>query len=44
MWAIVIKQYGGPDVLGIEERPVPEPKADQVLIHVKAPVICDSPP
>ncbi len=36
MQAIVITQYGGPEVLAIEERPVPEPKADQVLIQVKA--------
>jgi NADPH2:quinone reductase len=36
MRAIVIKQYGGPEVLAIEERPQPTPKADQVLIQVKA--------
>ncbi len=36
MKAIVIKQYGGPEVLAIEERPMPEPKAGQVLIEVKA--------
>jgi NADPH:quinone reductase-like Zn-dependent oxidoreductase len=36
MRAIVIKQYGGPEVLAIEERPFPKPKADQVLIQVKA--------
>jgi NADPH:quinone reductase len=36
MRAIVIKQYGDPDVLSIEERPDPEPKPDHVLIEVKA--------
>src|SRR5690349_23624010 len=36
MRAIVIKQYGGPEVLAIEDRPDPEPKAGEVLIEVKA--------
>jgi NADPH:quinone reductase len=36
MRAIVIKQYGGPDVLSIEERPDPKPQSGQVLIEVKA--------
>ena len=36
MRAIVIKQYGGPEVLAIEDRPEPAPQADQVLIQVKA--------
>jgi NADPH2:quinone reductase len=36
MRAIVIKQYGGPEVLAIEERPIPEPKPSHVLIEVKA--------
>jgi NADPH:quinone reductase len=36
MRAIVIKQYGGPDVLAIEERPDPQPEAGQVVIEVKA--------
>jgi NADPH:quinone reductase-like Zn-dependent oxidoreductase len=36
MRAIVIKQHGGPEVLTIEDRPEPTPKADQVLIQVKA--------
>jgi len=36
MKAIVIKQHGGPEVLTIEERPVPEPEHSQVLIEVKA--------
>jgi NADPH:quinone reductase-like Zn-dependent oxidoreductase len=36
MRAIVIKQYGGPDVLSIEERPDPKPQPGQVLIEVKA--------
>ena len=36
MRAIVIQQYGGPEVLAIEQRPVPQPKPGQVLIQVKA--------
>jgi NADPH:quinone reductase len=36
MRAIVIKKYGGPEVLSIEQRPDPEPGPDQVLIEVKA--------
>jgi len=36
MRAIVIKQYGGPDALAIEERPDPKPQAGQVVIQVKA--------
>ncbi|GLS23589.1 alcohol dehydrogenase [Labrys miyagiensis] len=36
MRAIVIKQYGGPDVLSIEERPDPKPQPGHVLIEVKA--------
>jgi len=36
MRAIVIKQYGGPEELAIQERPAPEPKPGHVLIEVKA--------
>jgi NADPH:quinone reductase-like Zn-dependent oxidoreductase len=36
MRAIVIKQSGGPEVLGIEERPEPKPAPGQVVIAVKA--------
>lgn len=36
MRAIVIKQYGGPEVLAIEQRPAPEPKPGHVIIEVKA--------
>jgi NADPH:quinone reductase-like Zn-dependent oxidoreductase len=36
MRAIVIKQYGGPDVLSIEERPDPKPQSGHILIEVKA--------
>jgi NADPH:quinone reductase-like Zn-dependent oxidoreductase len=36
MRAIVIKRYGGPDVLAIEERPDPRPEPGQVVIAVKA--------
>jgi NADPH:quinone reductase-like Zn-dependent oxidoreductase len=36
MRAIVIKQYGGAEVLAIEHRPAPDPKPDHVVIEVKA--------
>src|SRR5258707_13709259 len=36
MRAIVIKQYGTPDVLTIEERPEPEAKPGHVIVDVKA--------
>jgi len=36
MRAIVIKRYGGPEVLAIEARPDPEPAAGHVLVEVKA--------
>lgn len=36
MKAVVITQPGGPDVLELEERPIPSPTGDQVLIEVKA--------
>ena len=36
MRAIVIKQYGGPEVLALEERPAPDPKPGHVVIDVKA--------
>jgi NADPH:quinone reductase-like Zn-dependent oxidoreductase len=36
MRAIVINQYGGPEVLAIKERPIPEPKPGHVIIEVKA--------
>jgi NADPH:quinone reductase len=36
MRAIVIKQYGGPEVLQIEERPDPAPEPGHVTIEVKA--------
>jgi len=36
MRAIVIKQYGGPEVLALETRPDPEPQSGHVLIEVKA--------
>jgi NADPH:quinone reductase len=36
MRAIVIKQYGGPEVLALEERPEPQSKPGHVLIEVKA--------
>src|SRR5438046_9613357 len=36
MKAIVIHQYGGPDVLKYEDVPRPEPKDDQLLVRVIA--------
>jgi NADPH2:quinone reductase len=36
MRAIVIKQYGGPEVLALEDRPAPKPKPGHVIIEVKA--------
>jgi NADPH:quinone reductase-like Zn-dependent oxidoreductase len=36
MRAIVIKKYGDPDVLSIEERPDPKPKPGHIVIEVKA--------
>jgi NADPH2:quinone reductase len=36
MRAIIIKQYGGPEALAIEERPDPAPRSGHVLIEVKA--------
>jgi NADPH:quinone reductase-like Zn-dependent oxidoreductase len=36
MRATVIRDYGGPEVLTLAERPDPKPTADQVLIEVKA--------
>jgi NADPH:quinone reductase len=36
MRAIVIRQYGGPEVLALEERPDPVPERNHVVIDVKA--------
>ena len=36
MRAVVIREAGGPDVLKLESRPIPQPKAGWVLIKVKA--------
>jgi NADPH:quinone reductase-like Zn-dependent oxidoreductase len=36
MRAVVIRQAGGPEVLKIEDRPIPVPSAEQVLIRVEA--------
>ncbi|HEX4049326.1 MAG TPA: NADP-dependent oxidoreductase [Steroidobacteraceae bacterium] len=36
MQAIVQRGFGGPDVLKLERLPVPQPGADQVLVHVYA--------
>ncbi len=36
MRAIVVTRNGGPEVLALEERPAPEPAADQVVVDVGA--------
>jgi hypothetical protein len=36
MKAVVFRQYGGPEVLRIEEVEKPSPKADELLIRVHA--------
>lgn len=36
MRAVRIHSYGGPEVLVLEETPRPEPKAGEVLVHLKA--------
>src|SRR6202035_4768068 len=36
MKAAVIREAGGPEVLKIENRPIPAPKSGEVLIRVKA--------
>lgn len=36
MKAIVVRQFGGPDVMTVEEVPTPEPAASQVLVRVTA--------
>ena len=36
MKAIMVHQFGGPDVLQYEDVPRPEPKADEVLVRVMA--------
>lgn len=36
MKAVIIYEAGGPDVLKIEQRPVPKPQSGQVLIRVEA--------
>lgn len=36
MRVITASTYGGPDVLRVEERPAPQPRADEALVEVKA--------
>ncbi len=36
MKAVIIKEFGGPEVLKVENRPVPKPLAHEVLIQVMA--------
>src|SRR2546421_804966 len=36
MRGITASNYGGPEVLRVEERPAPQPQADDVLVEVKA--------
>lgn len=39
MKAVVVNQYGGPEVLKYQDAPRPEPKADEILVHVMAAAI-----
>ncbi|MBI2243503.1 MAG: NAD(P)-dependent alcohol dehydrogenase, partial [Nocardioides sp.] len=36
MKAVIYAQYGGPEVLRIEDMPIPSPAAGQVLVKVTA--------
>ena len=36
MRAIVVREFGGPDVMHVEERPTPKPGAGEVLVRVHA--------
>src|SRR5262252_5565472 len=36
MKAVIMREFGGPEVLRYEEIPAPHPRKDQVLIRVKA--------
>ena len=36
MRAILVREFGGPEVLKLEEIPTPQPATGQVLVHVKA--------
>ena len=36
MRAIRVREFGGPDVLRLEELPEPEPVDDEVLVRVQA--------
>lgn len=36
MKAIVVKQFGGPEVLTLDEVPTPKPQAGQILVRVRA--------
>jgi NADPH2:quinone reductase len=34
MLSVVVPRFGGPDVLKLVEKPVPQPAADQVLVKI----------
>lgn len=36
MRAVVLRSHGGPEVLGIEEIPTPQPGAEEILVQVRA--------
>src|SRR4029453_14396263 len=36
MRAIVVREFGGPDVMRVEERPTPKPGPGEVLVRVHA--------
>jgi len=39
MKAVRIHEYGGPEVLELEEAPMPKPASDEVLVKVYAPAL-----
>ncbi len=34
--AVVVREFGGPDRMGVEERPTPQPGPDEVLVRIRA--------
>lgn len=40
MRAVVMREFGGPDVLRVEELPVPEPGPGEVLLQIRACGVC----
>lgn len=40
MKAVVVNQFGGPEVLHLEDRPIPQPGAGEVLVRIKCCGVC----